>query len=411
MTVANAHQRQPAPRERRFRGVALAFALLYAAFAFATFAGVPESVVTLVFGVVMVPVPFVAWLTYARAPAELRRLWLLLALAATLWFLGSLVWYALYFEAGAKLPDTPALSDAIFAVARITLIAAIIVAMRSMVSFRLALLDAVVIAAAGTAIGAAFVADGLEHAVDKPALVLLYSPLLGTLTLMLIASAALGSSEGLPLSTALLGAGQGLVTVGSMLYTQQAIEGGFVDARWPDLFYTGGAAVSYLAAAAILLRLDRRVTLFRVEIPHHPAAAVPILLLSLGALAATLGVTSYGLLAGSRALALVGVIAAVAIGVAMVFRARDSIKTAEDAYARLDRALVDVERARDQLRDSNEELARANARVRAIQVAHAELLNLADERTEGRMRELIEETGDELADLLEEELARARRES
>ena len=44
-----------------------------------------------------------------------------------------------------------------------------------------------------------------------------------------------------------------------------------------------------------------------------------------------------------------------------------------------------------------------------MQIAHAELLNLADERTHGRMRELIEEAGTELADLLEDELERARR--
>lgn len=121
-------------------------------------------------------------------------------------------------------------------------------------------------------------------------------------------------------------------------------------ARWPDLLYTSGAGVSYLAAAAILLGIDRRVRLFEVRIPRHPAASVPVLPLSLGALTVTLGVTSYGLLIGSPALALVGVVAAVAIGVAMVFRARDSIRSAEDAYARLDRALVDAERARDELK-------------------------------------------------------------
>lgn len=44
-----------------------------------------------------------------------------------------------------------------------------------------------------------------------------------------------------------------------------------------------------------------------------------------------------------------------------------------------------------------------------MQIAHAELLKLADECTHGRMRELVEETGSELAELLQEELERARR--
>lgn len=413
MTELSADQVDPmrddrAPGLRRFRGLLSLLAILYIAFVVATFGGGPEAVVTLVFGIVMIPAPFVGWLTYAKAPPDLRRLWLLLAVAGTLWFAGSLVWYALYFAGGSELPDTPALSDPVFAAARLAVVAAIVLAMRSLVSFRLALLDASVIAAAGIAVGAAFVADGLQNAVDKPSLVLLYSPVLGTVTLMLIVSAALGSSAGLPLSTALVGAGQTLLAVGSMLYTHQAIDGGFVDARWPDLFYTGGAAVSYLAAAAIVFRVDRPVHAVRVFIPRHSAASVPVLLLSLCALAVTLGVTSYGLLTNSSALALVGVASAVLIGVAMAFRARDSIRTAEDAYIRLDRALVDVERARDRLEESNEELARANARVQAIQIAHAELLNLADERTDGRMRGLIEETGSDLAEILAEELDRAR---
>jgi hypothetical protein len=86
----------------------------------------------------------------------------------------------------------------------------------------------------------------------------------------------------------------------------------------------------------------------------------------------------------------------------MAFRATDSIRTAETAYLTLDRALVDTERARD-------ELARANVEIQAMQIAFADLLNLTDERTEGRIRELIEDTGQELADLLEDEIALKRR--
>jgi hypothetical protein len=44
-----------------------------------------------------------------------------------------------------------------------------------------------------------------------------------------------------------------------------------------------------------------------------------------------------------------------------------------------------------------------------MQIAFADLLNFADERTEGRMRELIEDTGQELAELLEEEIGQKRR--
>ncbi|MEJ7793867.1 MAG: hypothetical protein WKF65_18055 [Gaiellaceae bacterium] len=45
-----------------------------------------------------------------------------------------------------------------------------------------------------------------------------------------------------------------------------------------------------------------------------------------------------------RWLALVGLIASVTIGAAMALRARAAIRSAENAYSRLDRALADTER-------------------------------------------------------------------
>jgi hypothetical protein len=133
------------------------------------------------------------------------------------------------------------------------------------------------------------------------------------------------------------------------------------------------------------------------------------LLAAVGALVSTVGVASYGLLAESRMLTLIGLFASVSIGIAMAFRARESIQTAERAYGRLDRALADVERSRDELTDANEDLARANAQIQAVHVAYADLLNLTDEQTHGRVRELIEDTGGGLAEFLEEEMERQRR--
>ncbi|MGH3042670.1 MAG: hypothetical protein ACRDNG_13210, partial [Gaiellaceae bacterium] len=146
----------------------------------------------------------------------------------------------------------------------------------------------------------------------------------------------------------------------------------------------------------------------RTRIPQHPAGSRAVLLVSLSALVLSVSVAGYGLLAGFGALALAGLFASLTIGVSMALRARDSIRTAEDAYTRLDQALVDSERTRDQLVTANEDLGRANLELRTLHVAMTDLLNLADERTEGRMRELIEDTGSELAELLEEEIGRSR---
>ncbi len=144
------------------------------------------------------------------------------------------------------------------------------------------------------------------------------------------------------------------------------------------------------------------------RIPEHPAGSRAGLAVSLGAVLLTVGVACYGLLEQRRGLALVALFASVSIGVAMALRARDSILTAEDVHGRLGQALSQSERARDELATANEELARANLELRTMHVAFADLLNLADERTHGRMRELIEDTGEELAELLEEEMERTR---
>lgn len=372
--------------------------------------GAPTSVLSPFFSVFMAPVPFVVWWAYARAPAELRRLILLLAWAATFWLVGSLVWYGYYFAGGSTIPEPPGAWDGPLVLARLLVIVAIIAAMRSLISFRIAILDAWVICAATLALGAAFVWHGLEDGVSTASLFTLNRPLLSIVTLVLLASAALGSWRGLPFSIVLMGLGEVALTVGSLIYSFQAVQEAYVDDRWAGLAWAAGAGLSILAASTIILGIDRRVSVVsRARIPRHPAGSRAVLLLSLGALLLTVGVACYGLLEGSGALALIGIFASVSIGVAMALRARDSIRTAEDAYTRLDQALSESEHARDQLATANDELGRANLELRTMHVAFADLLNLADERTDGRMRELIEDTGGELAELLEEEMERTRR--
>ncbi len=333
----------------RFRLLALVLGTSYAAYCLAAVLGAPSSVVSPLFSAFMLPVPGAVWWAYARAPSELRRLILLLAWAASLWLIGSLVWYGYYFAGGSAIPEPPGTWDVFFLLARLLVIAAVVEAMRSVISFRIAALDACVITAATVALGAAFISRGFEQGVSAAALVTLNRPILGIVTLMLLVAAALGSWQGLPLSISLMGLGEVALTAGSMIYSYQAIQGAYVDDRWAGLGWAGGAALSILAASVVILRIDRPVRLSRAGIPNHAAGSRPVLLVSLAALALTLGVTAYGLQTQTPTLSLVGVIAAVSIATAMVLRARDSIRTAEQAYVRLDRALVDAERTRDQL--------------------------------------------------------------
>ena len=52
----------------------------------------------------------------------------------------------------------------------------------------------------------------------------------------------------------------------------------------------------------------------------------------------------------------------------------------------------------------NAKLQQANAGLRAIQVTVAHCFDLFDERTQGRLRRIVEESGDGLAALVDETL-------
>jgi hypothetical protein len=277
--------------------------------------------------------------------------------------------------------------------------------MRSFSLVRIAALDACVISSAGITVGAAFIGRGLEDNVSAATLTTLNRPLLGIVTLMLIAAAALGSWEGIPRSLILLGLGEAGLTVGNLVYSYAAVRGDFVDDRWANLGWASGAELSILAASTVILRIDGPVRLpARRRIPGHPLGSVPALLVTLAAIALTLGVTTYGLMTDRREVALIAVLASVAIAVAMVIRARDSLRSAELSSERLDIALTESERKRAELDVANVRLQQTNASLQTIHLAVRQGFNLIDERTEGRLRELIEQTGDDLAALVDERI-------
>jgi hypothetical protein len=393
------------PRERTFRALAVLAGGLFAADLIATIGGAGQGIVSTVFAAVMAPVPFVVWWAYLRAPNELKRPVRLLAWGATLWLVGSLVWEGFYLAGGRVVPEPPGVWDAFFVAAQILVIVALLIALRLFISIRMAALDALVVVAAGVVLAAPFVWHGLSRGATLASVVTLNRPVLSIVILMLVVSAALGSSEGLPRSMAMLGLAEVALTIGNLVYAYAAVQDAYVSVRWADVAWEAGALTAMLAASILILRVDRPVRFAtRPQIPEHPAGSRPVLLLGVVALAAGLGVAGYGLLSGVRILALVGVGAALTIGIAMALRGRDAIRSAEDAYERLDKSLAETERARDERAVANEELGRANVQIRAMHVANAQLLNLADERADGRIRTLIEETGDDLAALLEEQL-------
>jgi hypothetical protein len=70
------------------------------AYTAATAAGAPAAVLSVVFTMTVPLVAPLAWWAFTRAPAELRLLVGFIAAAATLWFIGSLVWFYYFVDAG-----------------------------------------------------------------------------------------------------------------------------------------------------------------------------------------------------------------------------------------------------------------------------------------------------------------------
>jgi hypothetical protein len=344
-------------------------------------------------------VAVLGWGAFLKAPPAIRPMCSFLAPAATCWFVGTIVW-DYYFLTGDRSTSPPLGPwDPIFVGAYTLALAAVLVGMRTVISLRHAALDASMIVAAGLALGA--VGHGLENGVSLDSLGTLVRPTLGIVMLTLIVSAAMGAWQGLPLSLVLFGIGQVCLTLGGLVYTFSVVEDGSVDLRWTGIGIVSGAAFSIVAAGIIAVGVDRPVRLVgEARIPHHAVGAKGVLFVALGALATTLGVAVYGHTTENRAVFAVGLLTSSWVGVAMAFRARNSIREVEQAYVELDRAHLALERAHDDLAQANQELARTNVEIRAVHAAFEDLLVIADERTHGGLRELIEQAGEDLAEFL-----------
>src|SRR5580765_3196426 len=105
------HRASRSDGERRFQLFALATVVLFIAYLVATVAGAPRDTLSLVSAVVVLPVPLVGWWAYARAPENLRATFLLCAWAASLWLVGSLIWYGFFLADGSEIPPSPGVWD------------------------------------------------------------------------------------------------------------------------------------------------------------------------------------------------------------------------------------------------------------------------------------------------------------
>jgi hypothetical protein len=117
-----------------------------------------------------------------------------------------------------------------------------------------------------------------------------------------------------------------------------------------------------------------------------------------------LAVAIYGVETDRKSVAIVGLAFTALVAVVMAVKARAAIRAEIRSREVCDRALAKSERAREELRLADERLQRRNADLQAFQLAVVQGFDVIDERTQGRLTELVEEAGDELAALVDDAL-------
>ena len=117
-----------------------------------------------------------------------------------------------------------------------------------------------------------------------------------------------------------------------------------------------------------------------------PAGTHELLLVKLIAIAVTLAVAAYGIETERKSVAIVALAATALVAAAVALRAHRSARASEELHR------------------ANERLQRTNAELHAFHLGVIEGFALIDERTHGRLTELVEEAGDELAELIDDAL-------
>ena len=123
-----------------------------------------------------------------------------------------------------------------------------------------------------------------------------------------------------------------------------------------------------------------------VERAALSAGTRALLLVTLNAIAVTLAVAAYGVVMERKSVAIVGLAATALVAVVMTLSARH------------------FARAREELDLTNARLQRRNAELSAFHLGVVHGFALIDERTHGRLSELAQEVGDELAELIDDAL-------
>ena len=393
-------------RHRRSDLIAVAVIALFAAAAVATALGADRRLLELTPPALAIAVLPFGWRASRVAPATVRRFMTLAVLAMTFQSTGLLMWFVA--KRGVRPAAHPALGywTPLLYLAVVAAAAAAWTIVRGVLRARDAALECSIIAAAAAAIGVAIANQHMGRsgwAID--AIDAMVRPLLSLLVVTLVMSALLGRGSSLPVSVMFLGAAL-LTTAAAQLWAScDAAEGHTAGRGGRDLLWLGSSVLFLLAALAILSRRDRPLRLPRAAIPGANPAGLAVVIAA--AWAAAGFVLINGLLTSSTVEITAGAAGVTWVSLAAVTRTASALHQTRGAYRALDEAHFALEQERERVEELIVErdaviatLRERNVELSTTQIMLGPLLDLADERTEGRLRTSLEETADDLASWL-----------
>ena len=364
----------------------------------AAVAGAPNGALSAVFNLGVGVLVVLAWWAARRAPEELRLFAVLASLAVTLQVIGTALWYSAFLANGREVPEPPGYWTPFLWIGLALGVAAAWAAVRGALRLREAVLDYVIVIAAAAAVAVATVGYRLEPGISAAAIDATIRPVTGVLMVTLVVSAALGRWRVLALPVGLFAVAQTFTATGNIMFGWLTAEAAYTDNRWTGAVWFTGVLVAMLAAAAMILRVDRPIRLSREALPAVSPCA--LILAAVGAWTVAGAVTLYGAL-GDRPEALyAGIAAGVVIGLAVSLRTLSALEESRAAYRRLDEAHLSLERVAAERDETIDALARRNVEHNAAQAMLGSLLELADDRSDGQLRARLEETADDLTQWL-----------
>jgi hypothetical protein len=314
------------------------------------------------------------------------------------------IWEADYVKSGSQMPGM-GLWTAFLYVALICGIGAAWVGVKDILRPRDAFLDYSIVFAAATAVGVAVIGRHLDAGLSLRSADDATRALLSLLIAVVIASAAVGRWQSLPLPVGIVGLSLLFDVAGDLWNSYILSQGAETSNRWPTVMWFTAAIIALLAALALIAGLTRPIRRVRDALPGTSPA--PLLVTALLALLAAGLVALHGALGADRQALIAGLTALAWIAFAGLLRTAAALAETRRAYRDLDAAHFEAENEREQATDAIAErdrviagLERQNVELRATQAMYESLVELVNDRTDGQLRENLEDAGGELADWL-----------